>query len=210
VSEKITAFFRKVSKCTLCHGTDSIYVPKPSQMPERGSNPRVFILGEQPDPKACLASGLSGIDQEGPSVVRLRKFLRQAGIDEADVFFTTSVLCIPREPSMRGARPSPAEAKSCTRHIEKLLALVRPRVIVPVGHTAIQSIQWIYQDWTELRQFILNYDVGNVLVRNDLAVYPLYHTSTSTLRARPQDRQERDWRRLGSILESIGSVTPAE
>ena len=87
--------------------------------------------------------------------------------------------------------------------MKRLLLLLRPRLVVTVGHTALGSLQQIYPDWRELRQFILNYDVGNVLEQNKMAVYPLYHTSKDTLKTRPELRQSMDWKRIPQILEAL-------
>jgi len=205
MSDPIDKFFDGVSTCALCHGVGGIFVPKSNSTKIGPEMPRVLILGEQPDPESARRTGQNDLTQGTQQVQRLRDFLRTAAIDESDVFYATSVMCIPGESTRRGSRPSALEMRNCVRHVEKLLSVLSPQVIVPVGHTSIQSVQWVYHDWKELCQFILNYDIGNVLERNGVTVYPLYHTSTATLRARPQDRQDRDWRRLGSIVESLGS-----
>jgi uracil-DNA glycosylase family 4 len=134
----------------------------------------------------------------------MRSFLKEAEIDEAEVFYATAVLCLPRDSSQRPARPTLDQTKNCTKHVDNLLRILQPKLIIPIGHTAVQSVQWIFHDWTELRQFILRYDVGNVLEKNGIAVYPLFPTSRSTLRARPQERQVRDWKKILSIFESLG------
>ena len=205
--QPITEFQKKVDRCALCFGKDAIIVPKLPKISQ--PPPRVFILGEQPDREAALAGGENGLDGGDPAAERLRRFLEKAGVDPADVYYATSVLCVPRDAAARPRRPTATEAKNCTEHVQQLLALLSPKLVIPLGHTAIQTIQWIYKDWRELRQFILNYDVGNVLERNGIAVYPLYHTSASTLKARSETRQTRDWQRIPVILKSMGAQAPA-
>ena len=200
MKERFADFYNEVSKCTSCHRACGIHVPRPDR-PSSGDACKILIIGEQPDREVSLGTSRNGIDNPGPDMERLRRYLKGSGIDSKHVVYTTCVLCVPVDPQARPGRPSLEEAKSCTRHLQKLIDIARPRVIVPLGHTAIQALQWVYRDWTELRQFILNYDVGNVIERNELAVYPLYHTSVDTVKARSEGRQARDWSRIANILE---------
>ena len=87
--------------------------------------------------------------------------------------------------------------------METTLLLADPHVIVPLGHTPVQALQWIYSDWQEMKTFMLNFDIGKVLRRDGLAVYPLYPTVEGTLKARSAERQARDWMRLPSVLSSV-------
>jgi uracil-DNA glycosylase family 4 len=203
MSNQIRELHARVSQCPTCFGRDGVIVPKFSNI---GANPPpILLLGEQPDREVALASGRNDLDNVAdPSVERLRMFIEKAPLDPADLFYATSVLCLPRDASARPARPTTGEVKSCTVHVQHLLGLLSPKLVVPLGHTAIQSIQWIYRDWRELRQFILNYDIGNVLERKGISVYPLYHPSALTLKSRPENRQIRDWQRIPTILKSMG------
>jgi uracil-DNA glycosylase family 4 len=204
MSSRILELHSQVSLCSACFGKDAIVVPKFGPIPV--SPPQVLILGEQPDREACLASGQNDLDNVGdPSIERLRMFMEKASLDPADVYYTTSVLCFPQDAARRPNRPAVREVKACTVYIQFLLAQLTPKLIIPLGHTAIQSIQWIYKDWRDLRQFILNYDIGNVLERKGISVYPLYHPSTFTLKSRPENRQIRDWQRIPVLLKSMGA-----
>jgi DNA polymerase len=204
MTDAVQDLFRQLRDCPRCFGERRIFVP--GGPPSTDSFPRILILGEQPAREA-VQSKKTGIDLD-PSRDRIREFLRKAEVDESDIFYSTSVLCVPRKKSRRGPRPDPAETKKCAFHVERLLQIVRPRMIVPLGHTSLQSLQWIYENWRELRQFILNYDVGNVLEKDDVAVYPLLHPSVHTLRLRSESRQVRDWQQIPEILSSLGDRTP--
>jgi uracil-DNA glycosylase family 4 len=206
MKQPVEKFFHDLRECALCYGKNQIFVPE-SRVRSGDGTPRIFILGEQPDRETCLVSGVNGFDHPDPNIARLREYLKLAGVDENDVFYTTSVMCIPRDAAKRGPRPSAKETKNCTRHVESLLRMLRPKLLIPLGHTSILSLQWIYTNWTELRQFILNYDVGNVLEKDGVAAYPLYYPSAATLKVRSADRQGRDWKRVPAILESLEKKT---
>jgi uracil-DNA glycosylase family 4 len=201
MKKRFEAFHQRVSACELCHGKPGIHVPRPDRIPDKG-RVKVLILGEQPDREVSFGTGCNGLDNPGPEMERLRGYLAQSGVDLDEVLYATCVFCVPRDELGRPGRPALGEVKNCTRHLVKLIELAQPRVIVPLGHTAVQALQWVFRDWKELRQFILNYDVGTVVERRGMAVYPLYHTSCSTVKARPEGRQARDWARIPSILES--------
>ena len=201
--QPIDQFHERLRKCTTCFGPDAIIVPELAGIAR--TPPRVLILGEQPDREASLSSGRNDLENTAdPSIGRLKMFLGKAGVEASEIYYATSVLCLPRDAAQRPKRPAASEVKSCTIHLEYLLGRLSPKLIVPLGHTAIQSIQWIFKDWRELRQFILNYDIGNVLERKGIAVYPLYHPAISTLKSRPENRQIRDWQRIPMILKSLG------
>jgi len=203
MTSRVEEFHSRVSDCPTCFGPDAIVVPG---FREIGTPPpQILILGEQPDREAALASGKNDLDNvDDPSGERLRMFMEKAPLDPANVYYTTSVLCLPRDATRRPNRPPTSEVKSCTVHVQFMLSLLLPRLVIPLGHTAIQSLQWIFRDWRELRQFILNYDIGNVLERKGMYVYPLYHPSTFTLKSRPENRQIRDWQRIPMILKTMG------
>jgi uracil-DNA glycosylase family 4 len=202
----LAKFFQDVGSCPACYGEGNIFVPKCSTR-SGDMAPRIFILGEQPEREACLVNGTNGLESPDPTVDRLREMLKIGGVSEADVFYTTSVLCIPKDAAKRGPRPSWVETRNCTGHVRKLLQMMSPKLIIPLGHTSILSVQEIYKDWTELRQYILNYDVGNVLEKDGTAVYPLYHTSEGTLKVRSRERQVRDWKQIPKILSSVVAKT---
>jgi DNA polymerase len=196
LKKRLATFYDAVRCCKSCYGDRSgIDVPGTRSEPG-GSGARVLVIGEQP-PREDERNG------DSPDHAALLTFLEEAGIERSDVYYTTAVLCIPKVTELRPGRPTPPEARNCAVHLRKLIDLLRPQVIVPLGHTSIHAVQWVFETWPELRRFILNYDCGTVLERKGVAVYPLYHPSPSTWSARPRSRQLRDWQRIPAILQSV-------
>jgi uracil-DNA glycosylase family 4 len=198
VKDRIRTFFRSVQRCRLCYGPRSdIVVPQPKQI---SRNVRVLVVGEQP----CRGpEGSNGSDAVDGGVEHLRSYLDRAGIDPSEVLYVTAVLCFPQDESLRPGRPTATETKRCSAHLRTLIERLQPKLVVPLGHTGLLAIQFAFHEWTELRQFILNYDVGAVLRRPDLAVYPLYLPSESTLKARPEGRQVKDWQKIPFLLDAM-------
>ena len=79
----------------------------------------------------------------GPAGRRLFRWLAQAGFDEADFRATQAMVAITRcypgpHPGGRGDRvPSRAEQALCAPWLEAELALIQPRVLIPIGGLAI-------------------------------------------------------------------------
>lgn len=197
---------KSVSSCTLCHGKGGIVVPA-LDVPDR-KRIRVLLLGEQPDREAALKKKVMGIRND-PSLELLRRYVEQAPLSLDEVLYATAVLCVPKDQSRRANRPTTEEAKNCARHLNALIARIRPQLVITLGHTALLTLQQAHREWTDLRQFILNYDVGSVLDGHEFAIYPLYFPNESTLKARGEKRQIKDWQRIPSILESAERKTAA-
>ena len=79
----------------------------------------------------------------GPAGKRLFRWLAQAGFDEAEFRATQAMVAITRcypgpHPAGRGDRvPTRAEQAFCAPWLEAELALIRPRVLIPIGGLAI-------------------------------------------------------------------------
>jgi uracil-DNA glycosylase family 4 len=203
MTESIRKHLHDLRNCNLCHGANGINVPA-LDVPGDGSRIRLMLLGEQPNPKAETSRrnrqkplGL----WEDPALELLRKYVARTGLAREEILYATAVLCLPKDKSRRGKRPSTDEARNCGKHVRGLLDVVRPQLVVTLGHTPLLTLQHTYQGWTELRQYILNYDVGTVLDGRDFAVYPLYFPTDATLKARGERRQMQDWMRIPKILE---------
>lgn len=200
MKDGIRGFFRDVQRCRLCYGVGhDILVPTPAPIPQRV---RILVVGEQPS-RAAASEGKSTLEGSEPGSEHLRSYLERAGVDLAEVMYVTAVLCVPETPELRPGRPTATETRNCSRHLRALIERAKPQIVVPLGHTGLLAVQFAFREWTELRQFILNYDIGAVLTRGDLTVYPLYFPSASTLKARPDARQLRDWQKIPSVLDSL-------
>ncbi len=198
MTKPIAPVFDEIAKCIRCFADCGIDVPRP-EIPDN-KRIRVVLIGEQPTSQGSAEKPL-GLSND-PALTMLRDYMKQGGVALDETLYMTAVLCLPKDETRRGDRPSSKEVKNCSAHVRTVLAHVAPQLVVTLGHTALLSLQHAHRDWTKLGQFILNYDVGNVLEGNQFNAYPLYFPSESTLRARPEYRQQRDWQRIPSILST--------
>ena len=108
----------------------------PGEGPARA---RIMLVGEQPGDK----EDISGEPFVGPAGRVLDKAIADAGIDRAQVFVTNAVKHF--KFAMRGKRrlhkkPNAHEIERCRWWIDLERAIVKPKVVVALGATAVRSL----------------------------------------------------------------------
>jgi uracil-DNA glycosylase family 4 len=141
----------------------------------------------------------------GPAGRRLFRWLAQAGFDEAEFRATQAMVAITRcypgpHPGGRGDRvPSRAEQALCAPWLEAELALIRPKVLIPIGGLAISKFLGNDSTMTDLigAQFEHDGDAG----RASVVVVPLPHPSGASQWFNAPDNKARLERALGVLAE---------
>ena len=114
--------------------------PSISPIQSHAVSPRVMIVGQAPG-KVESAGGKPFSGRAGRTLFR---WLAEAGIDEAaarhHIYNAAMTRCFPGpSPSGRGDRvPSPRERDACAHWLDEEIALIRPRVVIPIGRLAIE------------------------------------------------------------------------
>jgi DNA polymerase len=106
---------------------------------EGGARASVMLVGEQPGDKEDLA----GRPFVGPAGRVLDDALEEAGVARREAFITNAVKHFKNEP--RGKRrlhkrPNAGEVQACKWWLDREVKLVRPKVIVALGATAMLSL----------------------------------------------------------------------
>ena len=106
---------------------------------EGAAQAKMMLVGEQPGDQ----EDLQGRAFVGPAGGMLDRALADAGIDRRDTYVTNAVKHFKNEP--RGKRrlhrtPDRGEVAACRWWLEAERRLVRPRVIVAMGGTAVLSV----------------------------------------------------------------------
>jgi len=126
--------------------------------------------------------------------MQLETFLQDAGLSRDQVFITNVVKCRPPE----NRRPATAEADACGPYLERQLALIRPRIVVLLGDTA-------------LRRFLpderLSSAHGKVFTRPNFSLFPTYHPAAVIYNRALEDVIREDFRVLGRILSRLDAPT---
>jgi uracil-DNA glycosylase family 4 len=130
---------RRQRACTRC--AEAGYIPRAHPVFSGHRGQRVMLVGQAPGPVEQ--------DQSRPFAGRsgrqlMRWFVRAGLRDEADVreriYMTAMTTCFPgRRPDGAGdRRPSAAEVALCAPWLDAVLALLAPRLIIPIGSLALE------------------------------------------------------------------------
>lgn len=149
----IAAEVRECEKCGLCRGRTNA-VPG-----EGAADAALMWIGEGP-----------GADEDrlgrpfvGKSGQLLTRIIRSMGMSREQVFIGNVVKC--RPPNNRA--PLPTEIEACMPYLDRQIALVKPRVIVLLGASALHALVSPDASITRMR--------GQWLKRGDAMVMPTFH-----------------------------------
>ncbi len=138
----------------------------------------VFCDG-QPDAEVMLIGEAPGAEEDaqgipfcGASGQLLDKMLIHIGLSREKNFYITNTLFW-RPPGNR--RPTPEEINICRPFVEKHIALVKPKLIILVGGTAVTSVLNSKQTITKIRgQF---FDYTNQFLDQSIKTTAIFHPS---------------------------------
>jgi uracil-DNA glycosylase len=168
VAKKTRALARlhsRIRACTKCVAAG--YLPSAFPIVAGKASDRVMIIGQAPGAVELT----TGLPFSGRAGAQLRRWLAEAGIDEADFPYRTSITkCFPGKAASGAGdrRPSPPETALCAPWLDAELALVRPRVVLLVGTLAIDRF-WGRVPLSEV--------VGRSRTDGDRVLIPLPHPS---------------------------------
>jgi uracil-DNA glycosylase family 4 len=130
---------REHRACTRC--VDAGHIPSAHPVFNGHAGQRILLVGQAPGPVE--------IDQSRPFAGRagrqLMRWLIRAGFRDEDgvrdrVYMTAMTTCFPgRRPDGAGdRRPSAAEVALCAPWLDSVIALLAPRLIIPIGSLALE------------------------------------------------------------------------
>ena len=182
----------EVASCTRC-----ALAPTRTQTVFARGNPdaALVFVGEGPGADED-AQGLPFVGRAGQLLDRM---IAAMGLSpERDVYVCNIVKC--RPPGNR--KPEPEEMAACMPYLQEQLALVRPRVIVALGNTAVAALLDTKLGITKVR--------GQwKLYRGQTLVMPTYHPSY-LLRPSPQqiEAKREAWQDLQLVMKELGLAAP--
>jgi len=169
-----------------CRGCDLWRDATQAVFGEGRSNAQVMLVGEQPGDKEDVA----GHPFVGPAGHVLDEALEAAGIARDDVYVTNAVKHFKWR--ARGKRrihdkPNAAEVAACRPWLDGELALVAPRVLVPLGATAAQALLG--------RGFKVTQQRGEPIEGTGLAEYVVATVHPSSILRAPNETARHEARR---------------
>jgi uracil-DNA glycosylase family 4 len=138
-AHRLLALQREHRACTRC--ADAGYIPSAHPVFSGHAGQHILLVGQAPGPVE--------IDQSRPFAGRagrqLMRWLIRAGFrDEDDVrdriYMTAMTTCFPgrRADGAGDRRPSPVEVALCAPWLDAVIALISPRLIIPIGSLALE------------------------------------------------------------------------
>lgn len=134
--KKLLQLHRKLDACTACPDMIGPVVHGAAVMTD------VFLLGQAPGPHEG-EHGRPFAWTAGKTMFRW--FAEAMGVDEArvraSVYFAAVARCFPGKAKGGGDRvPSPTEIEACGKFLSKEVAILQPKLIIPVGTLAIGAV----------------------------------------------------------------------
>jgi DNA polymerase len=186
---RLTLIDERVRACTLCE----LHAGRQQTVFARGNpDADLVFVGEGPGADED-AQGLPFVGKAGQL---LDKMIAAMGMTEDDVYICNIVKC--RPPNNRV--PAPAEMASCLPYLNEQLDLVRPKVIVALGSTALKGLLGAGEGITKAR--------GNwKIYRGTTPLMPTFHPAY-VLRTPSREVKGMVWSDLQAVLKQLGRTLP--
>jgi DNA polymerase len=192
-ARSLDALRREAAECRACP------LWKPATQTVFGEGPedaRIVLVGEQPGDREDLA----GKPFVGPAGELLDRALVEAGIDRRTVYVTNAVKHFkftPRGKRRLHQRPNAGEIQACKFWLSHELDLVRPRLVVALGATALHSLAG--------KAMPIGRNRGKVVTLGSVNVLPTVHPSY-LLRLPDADARDAEYARFVADLRMAGRL----
>jgi len=179
--ESVSSEVNSCVKCRLCE-------TRRRAVPGEGIRlARVMFVGEAPGEQEDNM-GRPFVGAAGKLLVEL---LESIGLRREEVFITNTVKC--RPPNNRPPRKD--ELAACRGYLDRQFELVHPRVVCPLGNSAIRTLLNPNESVSELH--------GVPLEKDDITYFPMYHPAAALYTFSLREVMEEDFRKLRGVLDSL-------
>jgi len=154
---------------------------------------QLMFVGEAP--------GADEDEQGEPFVGRagqlLTKIIQATGLSRADVYIANILKCRPDTPgqSAGNRKPTPEEMATCIPYLHEQIDLIRPKVLVALGATAVDGLLGKTLGITKLR--------GNWQTYRGTPLMPTYHPAY-LLRNQAMSEKRKVWEDMLAVMEKLG------
>ena len=175
------ALHESIASCENCALCREIHHKVPGQ---GAADARLMLIGEGPGAE----EDLQGLAFVGPAGQLLTRMLAAIGLTREQVYICNVVKC--RPPHNR--TPRPEEAAACLPFLRMQFALVRPRVIVPLGATAARAVLG--------DQARITRDRGRWVERKGVFIMPTYHPAALL---RDESKKRDAWHDFQAVRDKL-------
>ena len=187
---ELSEMYREIQacqKCILSHGRTNAV---PGEGPEDAD---IMFIGEGPG----FHEDRLGRPFVGAAGNFLEELLRSIDLTREDVYISNVVKC--RPPGNRD--PQPAEIEACRPYMDKLIELIRPRVVVTLGRFSMQR----YFPGASISRIH-----GQPKRVGSMIYYPMFHPAAALHQPRWRPLVEEDMLRIPELLVKLDSVQEAQ
>ncbi len=170
----------------------------------------VFGVGN-PEAELMFVGEAPGADEDeqgepfvGKAGQLLTKIIQAMGFERSDIYIANVLKCRPDMPAGESGnrKPKPAEMATCLPWLGEQIALVRPKVIVALGATAVEGLLGDTSPMRDLRGRWLDFQGTPVMV----TYHPAY-----LLRNQSLSEKRKVWEDMLLALEKLGKkITPKQ
>ena len=185
-ASNLAAAAEQIAACTKC----SLHETRTKAVPGQGSsNPEIMFIGEAPGADEDR-QGLAFVGRAGQL---LTKMIQAMGFTRDEVFIGNILKC--RPPGNR--TPMPDEMETCMPYLKEQIRLLKPKVIIALGATAVKGLLDVRTGITKLR--------GTWLAFEGIDLMPTYHPAY--LLRNPSAKKD-VWEDLKEVLHFLGRPVP--
>jgi DNA polymerase len=126
----------------------------------------------------------------------LTKIIQTAGLSRADVYIANILKCRPDTPgqSAGNRKPTPDEMATCIPYLHEQIDLIRPKVLIALGATAVEGLLGKTIGITKLR--------GNWQTYRGTPLMPTYHPAY-LLRNQAMSEKRKVWEDMMAVMEKL-------
>jgi DNA polymerase len=163
----------------------------------------VFGVGN-PDAELMFVGEAPGADEDrqgepfvGKAGQLLTKMIQAMGLRRESVYIANILKCRPDTPgqSAGNRKPTPEEMRICISYLHEQIDIIRPKVLVALGATAVEGLLGKTEGITRLR--------GNWRTYRDIPLMPTYHPAY-LLRNQALSERRRVWEDMLQVMNKLG------
>jgi uracil-DNA glycosylase family 4 len=170
--------------CTKCRLSETRKHAVPG---EGASSAKVMFVGEAPGEQ----EDIQGRPFVGAAGKLLTELLESVSLRREEVYITNTVKC--RPPNNRPPRKD--ESAACRPYLDRQIALIHPKVICPMGNSAIRAFVNSDEPVTTLHG--IPFEIQSV------TYFPMYHPAAALYTFSLRKVMEEDFRKLRGLLDSM-------
>lgn len=127
----------------------------------------------------------------------LTKIIQATGLNRGDVYIANILKCRPDTPgqSSGNRKPRPEEMATCIPYLHEQIDLIRPKVLVALGATAVEGLLGKTIGITKLR--------GNWREYRGIPLMPTYHPAY-LLRNQAVSEKRKVWEDMLAVMQTLG------